>query len=179
MPIIWCSISAHGFGHAAQVIPILNELGKIVENIHVILRTCVPAYLFEEALHVSWEIQAVPQDIGCLQRGALEIDIDKTWAAYEEFHGNWEHRLSQEAEAMNGVQPNLVISNISYLAIASAFEANYPVVAIASLSWDQVLIGLMTLLRPDQIDLSQDFTKWQREIFHPMDSGRGCIQYTA
>jgi hypothetical protein len=150
MPIIWCSISAHGFGHAAQVIPILNELGKIVENVHVILRTCVPAYLFEEALHVPWKLQAVPQDIGCVQRGPLEIDIDGTWSAYEEFHGNWAHRVSLEAQAMNEVQPNLVISNISYLAIASAFEANYPVVAMASLSWDQVLTGAMPLLRADQ-----------------------------
>ena len=150
MPIIWCSISAHGFGHAAQIIPILNELGKIVENVHVVLRTCAPAYLFEEALHVPWELQAVPQDIGCHQRGPLDIDIDGTWSAYKEFHVNWAHRVSLEAQAMNEVQPNLVISNISYLAIASAFEGNCPVVAIASLSWDQVLTGAMPLLRADQ-----------------------------
>ncbi len=166
MPIIWCSISAHGFGHAAQIIPILNELGKIVENVHVILRTCVPPCLFEEALHVPWEVQAVPQDIGCLQRGPLEIDIDGTWAAYEEFHENWPHRVSLEAQAMKEVQPNLVISNISYLAIASACEANYPVVAIASLSWDQVLTRLITLFSAAQRIIVEHIQKEYGKAHH-------------
>ena len=139
MPIIWCSISAHGFGHAAQVIPVLNKLGTVVDNLHVILRTCVPSSIFQEYLQVSWDLQAIPQDIGCIQRGPLDIDIDGTWLAYQEFHKNWSQRVSQEAHDMRDAKANLVISNISYLAIASAFQADRPVVAIASLSWDQVL----------------------------------------
>jgi hypothetical protein len=139
MPIIWCSISAHGFGHAAQVIPVLNKLGTVVDNLHVILRTCVPSSIFQEYLQVSWDLQAIPQDIGCIQRGPLDIDIDGTWLAYQEFHKNWRQRVSQEAQAMRDAKANLVIANISYLAIASAFQADRPVVAIASLSWDQVL----------------------------------------
>ena len=149
MPNIWCSISAHGFGHAAQVIPILNELGRVVDNLHVILRTCVPSSIFQEYLQVSWDLQAISQDIGCIQRGPLEIDIDGTWAAYQEFHKNWSQRVSQEAQAMRDAKANLVISNISYLAIASAFQANCPVVAIASLSWDQVL---EPFIRPSRTD---------------------------
>ncbi len=149
MPIIWCSISAHGFGHAAQVIPVLNKLGAIVDNLHVILRTCAPSSIFQEYLHVSWELQAISQDIGCIQRGPLEIDIDRTWAAYQEFHTNWSQRVSQEAQAMRDAKANLVISNISYLAIASAFQANCPVIAIASLSWDQVLEPFIQPSRTD------------------------------
>ena len=26
MPYIWCAISGHGYGHAAQVVPVLNAL---------------------------------------------------------------------------------------------------------------------------------------------------------
>ncbi len=150
MPIIWCSISAHGFGHAAQVIPILNALGAVVENIQVILRTCVPFSIFKEYLEVKWELQAVPQDIGCIQRGPLDIDINETWLAHQTFHENWHQRVNQEVQAMNEVQPSLVLSNISYLAIASAFQASCPVVALASLSWDQVLEPFIELSRTDQ-----------------------------
>jgi hypothetical protein len=139
MPIVWCSISAHGFGHAAQTIPILNELGTRVDDVHVILRTCVPSSIFHEHLHVKWEVQAVSQDIGCIQQGPLEIDVPGTWDAYQEFHDNWSQRVNQEAEAISQAQANLVISNISYLAIAGAFQSQRPVVAIASLCWDQVL----------------------------------------
>jgi len=143
MPVIWCSISSHGFGHAAQVIPILNALGVVLEDLQVILRTCVAPSIFEEYLKVPWELQPVPQDIGCIQGGPLDIDVEGTWSAYQEFHGNWNQRVSHEVQAMNEVQPQLVISNISYLAIASAFQAHYPAVAIASLSWDQVVVPYM------------------------------------
>ena len=139
MSIIWCSISAHGFGHAAQTIPILNELGAVLGDVHVILRTCVSPSIFHEYLTVKWNVQAVPQDIGCIQRGPLDIDVPGTWDAYQEFHENWSQRVNQEAEAIHEAQADLVISNISYLAIAAAFQANRPVVAIASLCWDQVL----------------------------------------
>ena len=33
MPVVWCSISGHGFGHAAQVVPILNELATSKSNV--------------------------------------------------------------------------------------------------------------------------------------------------
>ena len=139
MPIIWCAISAHGLGHAAQIIPVLNAIGAAVEDVHVILRTTVPVSHFQENLTVSWELQPMPQDIGCLQRGPLEIDIDETWIAYEAFHQTWNERVNKEARAIRLAKVSLVISNISYLAIASAFHVQCPVIAIASLSWDQVL----------------------------------------
>ena len=126
MTVVWCSLSAHGLGHAAQVIPILNELGTVVDNLHVILRTCVPPSFFQQYLQVSWDLQAIPQDIGCIQRGPLEIDIDGTWAAYHDFHENWSRRVSEEAQAMREAKVNLVISNISYLAIASALPSASP-----------------------------------------------------
>ena len=143
MPVVWCAISAHGFGHAAQIIPILNVLGRVCDELHVVLRTCVPSSIFEEYLEVPWDLQPVAQDIGCVQTGPLDIDLNGTWAAYHAFHHNWNERVNQEVSAMNKVQPQLVISNISYLAIASAFEAQCPAVAIGSLSWDQVLVPYM------------------------------------
>lgn len=139
MPVVWCSISAHGFGHAAQIIPILNELGAVVNELHVILRTCVHPSIFQDYLHVKWELQPVPQDVGCIQQGPLDIDIPGTWTAHQEFHENWMERVTQEAKEMNAEKANLVLSNISYLALAGANLADLPGLAIASLSWDEVL----------------------------------------
>ncbi len=149
MPIIWCAISAHGLGHAAQIIPVLNALGAVVDDVHVILRTTVPSSIFQENLKISWELQPVQQDIGCLQRGPLEIDIEGTWAAYQAFHKRWDERVSQESQAMLHAKVDLVISNISYLAIASAFHGQCSAVAIASLSWDQVLKPFLQPLRSE------------------------------
>ncbi len=139
MTVVWCSISAHGFGHAAQLMPILNELGGVIDDLHVILRTQVPAEFFQRHLQVKWEQQVVQQDVGCVQRGPLDIDVVATWEAYTKFHTHWEYKVEEEARAIRSAKASLVISNISPLAIAGAVQAKCPVVGIASLSWDRVL----------------------------------------
>lgn len=150
---IWCSISSHGYGHAGQIIPILNELGKRIPDVEVIFRTMVPGEFFEHKLQVKWVLQEGQQDIGCLQRGPLEIDIEGTWKAYHQFHQGWTEKVKKEAEAIGKSEVDLVISNISHLGIAAASEAGKPAVAIASLSWDRIL-GYLGPLQSD----------WQQKI---------------
>ncbi len=156
MSIVWCSISAHGFGHAAQTIPVLNALGKKMADIQVILRTQVPRQVFEAQLQTKWELQPIQQDVGCIQRGPLDIDKEKTWRSYQEFHEDWEDRVDQEARAMTAVGADVVLSNISYLALAAAARAHRPGVGLASLSWDQVLGHF--------VDQSLPFSEQHREV---------------
>jgi hypothetical protein len=142
MALIWCSISGHGFGHASQVIPVLNELATRVPNLSVVLRTTVPAWIFQPRLRVPFEIEAVEQDVGCIQDGPLQIDVKKTWQAYREFHRDWEQRLTGEIEAIRRRAPRLIVSDVSYLAIEGGADTGVPTVALSSLSWDRVLDGL-------------------------------------
>ena len=142
MAVIWCSISGHGFGHASQVIPILNELGTLVPYLTVVLRTTVPARIFQQRLRIPFEIEAVEQDVGCIQDGPIHIDVDKTLQAYRNFHRHWDQRLDEETTAIRRRAPCLVLSDISYLAIEAGVEAEVPTVALSSLSWDLVLDGL-------------------------------------
>lgn len=139
---IWCSISSHGYGHAAQLIPILNELGRAVSDLEVILRTTVPQSFFEHKLQIKWDLQEAQQDIGCLQQGPLEIDVEGTWNAHRQFHQNWDEEVRKEAEAIKASRADLVIANISHLGIAAGSQAGCSTVAVASLSWDQILFNL-------------------------------------
>jgi hypothetical protein len=129
LPLIWCSISGHGFGHAAQVVPVLNDLGRRVPGITVLLNTSVPASFFEPRLKVPWRLTPAQQDIGCIQHGPLRIDVPATWDAHRRFHLQWGERIA----------PALVLSDISHMATAAGAEARVPTVALCSLSWDVVL----------------------------------------
>ena len=106
MPSIWCAISGHGYGHAAQVVPVLNALGTFVPGVTAILRTMVPASFFRDRLAIQWELSPAQQDIGCVQDGPLKIDIDATWASHQRFHKIWEERLSNEVAAMQTASPS-------------------------------------------------------------------------
>jgi hypothetical protein len=139
MPLIWCAISGHGYGHAAQVVPVLNAVGTLVPEVTAILRTTVPASFFRDRLTIPWDLQSVQQDVGCIQDGPLKIDVDATWAAHQRFHETWEARLSNEVAAMQAASPALVIADTPYLALEAGSRAQIPTVALASFTWDLVL----------------------------------------
>jgi len=139
LPSIWCAISGHGYGHAAQAVPVLNALGALVPGLTTVLRTTVPASFFHDRLTIPWELSPAQQDIGCIQDGPLKIDIDATWAAHQRFHETWEARLSHEISAMQAVSPALIIADTPYLAIEAGSRARIPTVALASFTWDLVL----------------------------------------
>ena len=139
MPLIWCAISGHGYGHAAQVVPVLNALGALVPGLTAVLRTTVPSSFFRDRLAIQWELSPAQQDIGCIQDGPLKINIDATWAAHQRFHQTWEARLSNEVAAMQATSPALIIADTPYLAIEAGSRAQIPTIALASFTWDLVL----------------------------------------
>jgi UDP:flavonoid glycosyltransferase YjiC (YdhE family) len=139
MPLIWAAISAHGFGHAAQVVPVLNALGRLVPDLRVLLRTTVPASFFKDRLVIPWKVSAVRQDVGCIQNGPLTIDVEATWCEHERFHATWADRVQAEVQAMRDAGPDMVLADTPYLAVAAGAEAAIPTVALASFTWDLIL----------------------------------------
>lgn len=138
-PLIWCAVSGHGYGHAAQVVPVLNELGRRVPGLKAVVRTSVPAFFFRDRLTLAWELSEAEQDVGCVQRGPLQTDIPATWEAYRRFHRSWSRRVDEEVRALRLARPRLVLSDVSHLAIAAASRVPVPSVALSNLSWDLVL----------------------------------------
>ncbi|MGZ9140679.1 MAG: hypothetical protein ACXW38_12960, partial [Nitrospira sp.] len=111
MPLIWAAISGHGFGHAAQVVPTLNALSRLIPDLRLLLRTTVPPAFFTARLLSPWDISPVRQDIGCVQKGPLTIDVETTWREHQHFHSTWDDRLQAEVEAMRATAPDLVIAD--------------------------------------------------------------------
>ena len=142
MPTIWCAISGHGFGHAAQVVPVLNQLGRHVPGLTAILRTTVSAAFFHERLAIPWSLQCVQQDVGCVQRGPLEIDVPATWEGYRQFHATWEQRLAVETTAIRAAAPGMILADPPYLAISAGRQAGTPTVLLSNLTWSEILMSL-------------------------------------
>lgn len=139
MPLIWAAISAHGFGHAAQVVPVLNALGGLVPDLRVFLRTTVPASFFVDRLKIPWEISPVQQDVGCVQQGPMTINVEATWREHHQFHRTWNERLQTEIASMKAIQPDLILADTPYLALAAGHAASIPTVALASFTWNLIL----------------------------------------
>jgi len=152
MPVIWCSISGHGFGHAAQVVPVLNELAGLVPGLKAVLRTTVPRWFFDGRLRLAWELSPATQDIGCVQQGPLKIDVAATWAEHARFHAGWEQKVMDEARVIRSAAPDLVLSDISHLAIEAGVATRIPTAGLCNLSWDRVLTLLLSAGEPARGD---------------------------
>lgn len=151
MPLIWCSISGHGYGHAAQVVPVLNALAKRVPHLKALLRTSVPATFFEPRLSLPWELSSAQQDVGCIQNGPLTIDVPGTWEAHRTLHADWERKIAAEAALIRDARPAVVLSDISHLGVAAGAAANVPTIGLCSLSWDLVLEPFLDHALSDQV----------------------------
>lgn len=69
---------------------------------------------------------------------ALEVDVAKSRAAYQNFHADWEMRVNEEADLLRELQADLVFSNVGYLPLAGAQLAGIPNVALCSLNWADI-----------------------------------------
>ena len=67
-------ISGHGFGHASRQIEVIDTLLERRPDIHVVVRTTVPARLFDIVVASSIELQFTEADSGVAQLDSLRID---------------------------------------------------------------------------------------------------------
>jgi hypothetical protein len=132
------SISGHGFGHVAQTAPILNALHRQFPQIRITVRSTVPASHLRSRIHAPFTHLSSQGDIGMAMSSAIAVDVEKSRAAYQDFHANWDARVAAEAQTLLDLHADLVFSNVGYLPLAGAQRAGIPNVALCSLNWADI-----------------------------------------
>ena len=74
-------------------------------------------------------------DFGLSMKNAIEVDVPDSVARYQEFHADWDNKVREYARQIRAIKPDLVLANISYLALAAAQNAQIPALAMCSLNW--------------------------------------------
>lgn len=64
-------------------------------------------------------------------------------ARYRAFHANWDKRVDAYAQQISELKPDVVLANISYLALAAAKSAHIPALAMCSLNWMDIFFPYM------------------------------------
>lgn len=139
MPVhLVVSISGHGFGHVAQTAPILNLLQRLIPQLRLTIRSTVPEKLLRSRIDAPFNLLQSTGDIGMAMSSALFVDIEKSRAAYRQFHADWQKRVADEAELLSELKADLVFSNVGYLPLAGAQQAGIPNIALCSLNWADI-----------------------------------------
>lgn len=134
------AISPHGFGHTAQVAPVLNALSKQIPELQLTLRTTVPRFLLESRIGGDFDIQADADDFGMQQHDALDVDVVASSRLYRSLHAEWDREVDRVAARLDAVAPDLILADVPYLALAAARRAGIPAMAMCCLNWADIYL---------------------------------------
>jgi len=128
-------ITGHGYGHLAQVAPVVAELRARRPELRLTVRSHVPEPVLTLALGKGVALAPPPPDVGLAMTGPVDVDRAASAAAYAGLHADWPAVVAAEAARLAALRPDLLLSNVGYVGLAAAAAAGIPAVAMSSLNW--------------------------------------------
>lgn len=131
-PTVAIVVSGHGFGHSVRCAAVAQAL--LARGARVRVHTDAPRALYPSEA----EYHRVETDVGVVQRGGLDFDIDATRRAWQAFESDFADRVSLEAATLRAQRADFVLGDIPALAFAAAAEAGLPSAALGNFTWDWI-----------------------------------------
>ncbi len=131
-------VSAHGFGHAGQLAPVLAELRRRRPGLRLTVRSTLAVDALAAILPGPFETAEPAPDPCLLMHDPVTVDREATRAAYDALEVRWDAIVASDADRLRGLRPTLLLSNIGFVGIAAAAAAGIPAVALGSLNWADV-----------------------------------------
>lgn len=141
IPHLYVALSGHGFGHLAQVAPVLNALCRRRPAVRLTVQSGLPEAVLRERIDGDFAVIVGTADFGMLMVDALEAKVAESLAAYRAFHAEWETRLVWQERLLREAAPDGVLADIPYLTLAAAARLEIPALALCSLNWADILQG--------------------------------------
>lgn len=131
-------ISGHGFGHLAQMAPVLNRIHQIRPYCNFLLRCSLPESEIKSRLNFQFQLNSCPVDVGVIQKNAIEEDHQASIQQMRRWIEQMDDQVEQEIELLTAFQPTIIISDISPLAFPAAKSLGIPSIGLATLDWHQI-----------------------------------------
>lgn len=140
-PHLYVALSGHGFGHLAQVAPVLNALRRRQPALRLTVQSTLPGAVLRQRIQGAFAVVSGAADFGMVMADALDTKVAESLAAYRVFHAEWETRLAWQKDQLRTAQPDAVLADIPYLTLAAAEHLAIPALALCSLNWADILAG--------------------------------------
>ncbi len=131
-------VSGHGFGHLAQVAPVLARLREAHPGARFLVRCGLPEGELRARLRFDFVLDRVPVDVGVVQRHAIEEDPHASVRRLREWLAGFAGHLDREAALLGDFGADVVLSNVSPLAFPVARRLGIPGLALATLDWHEI-----------------------------------------
>ncbi|NJN75828.1 MAG: glycosyl transferase [Synechococcaceae cyanobacterium RL_1_2] len=135
-PVVYFSVTSHGFGHAVRCSAIANAVKQLDPNITIILSTVAPHWLLASCLNGDFIQRHRQFDVGVIQADSLQMDKEATYERWQEIHRHRDRLIASEAEYLATNKVKLVFGDIPPLAGAIAKAAGVPCWLMSNFGWD-------------------------------------------
>lgn len=166
--------TGHGFGHATRDMAIIEALRRLQPAARVLVRTTVPAWLFESTLSTPVEWQPLEADVGVVQIDSLRLDAAATARRAADFYARFTERAEAEARVLQREHAAVVVGDVPPLAFAAAALAGVPSVAVSNFTWDWIYGGFpgFSDAAPDVLpQISRAYAQATRALRLPFHGG--------
>ncbi len=131
-------ITGHGFGHAAPMTEVINQLIAKDPQLVPVINTGSPGWFFKRRIAADFEYISCENDIGAVQKDWRRVDKFETLRQYSEFIEKETVFMRQQVDFVKQNNVCAVISDIPAAAFVVAKKSGVPGIGITNFSWDWI-----------------------------------------
>lgn len=160
-------ITPHGYGHAAQVAPVLNALQLQIDALQLTILSTLPEEFLRSRIDGAFNYIHHAADFGLKMKSSLEIDLVFSAETYKVLHANWNSNVNAEYEILACLEPDFILADVPYVTLAAASKLSVPVFAMCSLNWADIYRHYFST-RPEAAGILDEMTEayQQADIFY-------------
>lgn len=138
------AISSHGYGHLAQVSPVINALQEMVDHgqaqpFDLTIRSSLPQRQIAKRVRRPFVIDVGSDDFGMVMYDALRVDLVTSLKRYAQLHQDWEANVQTLAHHLSSLGVTGVLADAPYQTLAAAHIAGIESMGVCSLNWADIL----------------------------------------
>ncbi|MBK1647601.1 hypothetical protein [Rhabdochromatium marinum] len=154
------AVTAHGYGHLAQVAPVIHALRAQQPELRITLQGNLNPDFVRYRLPADVEHLPIAADVALPMDGPLQVRWEEGLQRYQAFDAAYDQHLEQQMTRLLAVQPDLVLADIPWLPLDAARRLGIPAVGLCSLNWLDIL-----LQSPVGHQVSQTLTQRMRTAY--------------
>ena len=139
MPHLFVSLTAHGYGHLAQIAPVVAELSRRRPGLRLTVQGDLAPGVVQARLPPGLRHLREAADLGPVMDGPLVTRWDQSLAAYERFVDEQDLHLARQQAILAADPPDLVLADVPWVPLLAARALGIPAVALSSLNWFDIL----------------------------------------
>lgn len=132
---LFVDITAHGWGHLSQTVPIIRELQQLRPSLELVVRSAIDTSVIAGRLGGIAEYYTSDTDFGLEMESPFEVNRLATFLRYQALHKRFNESVDRVASIIRSERCDAVLANVGYVAVAAAHRAGVPAVACSSLNW--------------------------------------------